>query len=336
MNDGQAVTYGENESPRIVVTDCDHDSMEPELAIARRHGIQLEVRQSATEDDVIAAAADADAILVQYAPITARVLDSLPRLRAIGRYGVGVDTVDVDAATARGVAVCNVPDYGTEDVSDHAIALTMALVRGVPLLDRQIRSGGYDYSAARPLHRTSVQTFGVLGMGRIGSATARKAKGIGFDVVGFDPLRQAGTLTEDGIRVLEMDEVLACSDILSLHVPLSQATHHLIDDSAIRRMKPGAQIVNTARGALIDTQALAAAVSAGRLSGAALDVFEQEPLPADSELRRHPNIVLTPHISWYSEESFGELKRRTIQNVIDVIEGRVPRNILNPERVASS
>lgn len=316
---------------RVVVTDCDHDSMEPELALAQAHGVQLVMAQCRTEEEVISAARDADALLVQYAPISARVLKALPRLRAIGRYGVGVDTVDTDAATMHGVAVCNVPDYGTEDVSDHAIALAMALTRAVPRLDRQIRAGTYDYAEGRPIHRTCEQVFGVMGLGLIGSATARKAKGIGFKVIGYDPLRQPGEITEHGVEVVTWAELLRRSDILSIHVPLTDQTHHLLGPESIARMKRGAKIVNTARGGIIETSALISAVTSGHLAGAALDVFEQEPVPSDSPVLDLPNIVVTPHISWYSEESYIELKSRTIQNVIDVLEGSSPRNIYNPE-----
>lgn len=315
----------------IVITDCDHDSIAAEQEVASERGMVLDRRQCTTEDEVIAAARDADAVLVQYAPITARVLDALPRLRAIGRYGVGVDTVDVDAATARSVAVCNVPDYGTEDVSDHAIALTMSVARAVTRLDRQIRAGGYDYAEARPLHRTSEMTFGVLGLGLIGTATARKASGIGFRVVGSDPVHAAGSVTAAGIEVVDFDTLIETVDVLSLHVPLTPKTEHIINAAVLRRMKRGAVVVNTARGGLIDSAALAAALESGHISGAGLDVFEREPIPTGSALIASPRTVLTPHIAWYSEESYGELKRRTIQNVADVLEGRIPRNIFNPE-----
>lgn len=316
---------------RIVITDCDHDSITFEEVVALEHGIILERRQCLTEDEVIEAARDADAILVQYAPISARVLQALPKLRAIGRYGVGVDTVDVDEATKQGVAVCNVPDYGTEDVSDHAIALAMAMVRSVPRLDRQIRAGGYNYAEVRPLHRTAGQVFGVLGLGLIGSATARKAQGIGFRTIGFDPLHAVGSVTAGGVEVVDLETLLGTADILSLHVPLNPATQHIISAKTLRSMKRGAKIVNTARGGLIDTEALVEAITSGHLSGAALDVFEREPLPVGSPLTALPNVVLTPHISWYSEESYGELKSRTIRNVVDVLVGTPPRNIINPE-----
>ena len=313
---------------RIVITDCDHDAIAEERRVAEAHGVDLELFQCRSEDEVIAAAADADAIVVQYAPITARVLDALPGLRAIGRYGVGVDTVDVAAATARGVAVCNVPDYGTEDVSDHAIALALSLVRGVTELDRRTRAGSYGLSEVKPLHRISALTFGVVGVGRIGTATARKAAALGFAVLGHDPRPEARV---DGVPLVEFHDLLREADVVSLHVPLDERTRHLIDEGALNRMKPGAVLVNTCRGGVVDTEALVRALRSGRVKAAALDVFEQEPLPTTSLLLQVPSVVVTPHTAWYSEESESELKRRTIENVVDYCAGRDPRDLLNPE-----
>ncbi|CAA9237442.1 MAG: D-3-phosphoglycerate dehydrogenase [uncultured Arthrobacter sp.] len=316
---------------KIVITDCDHDSIAIEEDLARSRGAGLTLATCRTEDDVIAAAAGADGILVQYAPITARVLDALPALRAIGRYGVGVDTVDVDAATARGVAVCNVPDYGTEDVSDHAIALALTLARGVTQLDRRMRAGEHSLAPVRPLHRTATRVFGIVGLGLIGSATARKARGIGYTVIGYEPRLTPGSVTPDGVEVVTFEELLARADVVSLHVPLNAGTHHLIDAGTLAAMKPGAVLVNTCRGGVVDTAAVVAALESGQLAGAGLDVFEQEPLPEGHPLLGLGNAVLTPHAAWYSEESYGELKSRTLENVLDVCSGTVPRNILNPK-----
>lgn len=313
---------------RVVITDCDHDAIAEERAVAVERKLDLELFQCRSEDDVIAAASDADAIVVQYAPITARVLDALPRLRAIGRYGVGVDTVDVAAATARGVAVCNVPDYGTEDVSDHAIALALSLVRGVTQLDRQTRDGAYRLSDVKPLHRISALTLGVVGVGRIGAATARKAAALGFTVLGHDP--RPGVTAAD-VPLVGFDQLLAQADVVSLHVPLDEHTKHLIDDDALARMTPGAMLVNTCRGGVVDTAALVRAIRSGHVKAAALDVFEEEPLPTTSELLQLPSVVVTPHTAWYSEESESELKRRAIENVVDYCAGHTPRDLLNPE-----
>ncbi|WP_432572677.1 C-terminal binding protein [Kineococcus sp. SYSU DK005] len=316
---------------RIVITDCDHDSVDVERAVARDAGADLVLARCRTEDDVVAAGADADALVVQYAPVTARVLDALPRVRVLSRYGVGVDTLDVPAATARGVAVCNVPDYGTEDVSDHAIALALTLARGTARLDRAVRAGTHSLEHVKPLHRVATRTFGVLGLGRIGAATARKAAGLGYAVVGADPRAEPGTTTAQGVRVLGTEEVVASSDVLSLHLPLTAGTHHLIGEDLLARARPGAVLVNTSRGGVVDTAALVRALRSGRLAGAGLDVFETEPLPRDSELLQLEQVVLTPHAAWYSEESYAELKRRTVRNAVDVLAGDPPPDVLNPE-----
>ena len=314
---------------RIVITDCDHDSIAIEQEVAAAAGVELVLAQCRTEDDVIAAAAGAEGIVVQYAPVTDRVLAALPGLKAIGRYGVGVDTLDVAAATTRGVAVCNVPDYGTEDVSDHAIALAVSLARGIVRLDRGVRRGQSSLLPVQPLHRMSTRVFGVVGLGLIGSATGRKAKGLGYEVIGFDPLEEEGTTTADGIAVVGFEELISRADVVSLHVPLNRHTRHLINADVLARMKRGAVLVNTCRGGVVDTAAVADALASGQLYGAGLDVFEEEPLPLDSPLIECENAVLTPHAAWYSEESYAELKRRTLENVVEVCAGRTPRNILN-------
>lgn len=321
---------------KIVITDCDHDSIAVEQGVAQEAGVELVLAQCKTEDDVIAAATDADGIVVQYAPITAKVLDALPKLKSIGRYGVGVDTLDVEAATARGVIISNVPDYGTEDVSDHAIALALTLGRGTARMDREVRAGQFSLESVKPLHRFNSRVFGVLGLGLIGAAAARKAKGLGYEVIGFDPAREVGSVTEEGIAVVSQAELLERSDVISLHVPLNKHTHHLVNDEFLAAAKDGAVLINTCRGGVVDTNAVVRALRSGKLYGAGLDVFEQEPLPQDAAILSEPNVVLTPHAAWYSEESYAELKSRAIGNVIDFCAGRTPRNILNPDALAAA
>ncbi|WP_271985909.1 C-terminal binding protein [Pseudoclavibacter terrae] len=324
-----------HQAPTVVITDCDHGSTDIERALAREAGYELVVAHCASEADVIAAARGATAILTQYAPVSAAVLSALPGLRAVGRYGVGVDTVDVDAATSRGVAVCNVPDYGTEDVSDHAIAHIVALLRGLPTLDKGLRRGVSDLGPAQPLHRFSATTLGLYGLGLIGEATARKARGLGLQTIGSDPRFSPGETTPDGTLVVTPEGLLEQSDILSLHLPLIPQTKHLIDDAAFARMKHGIKIVNTCRGGVMDTAALVRALGAGVVSAAGLDVFEEEPLPLTSELLGFEQVLLTPHAAWYSEESFSELKRRAMQNILDVCAGREVRNTVNAGALAT-
>jgi D-3-phosphoglycerate dehydrogenase len=296
---------------RITIVDSDNESFEEEQEVTSRLGIELTRAQATDEQQVIEAARGADAILVQYAPITAAVMDGLPGLR--------------------GIAVCNVPDYGVQEVSDHAIALTLSVVRGTAQLDRLVRAGEYGLVPVKPLRRISALRFGAVGLGRIGAATAVKARALGFTVVGSDPQLEVGSRTADGIEVVDFATVLATCDVISLHVPLIPSTRHLIGEEALARMTPGAVLVNTCRGGVVDTAAVARALQDGRLKGAGLDVFEEEPLPADSPLLDCPSAVLTPHASWYSEESFSELKRRVTEAVAAVARGERPRDILNPE-----
>lgn len=316
---------------RIVVVDCDHDAFEPEWRLAREHGIDFAVSLSADLDELVANARGADGILMQYFPITADVLDAVPGLRAIGRYGVGVDTIDVPAATERGIAVCNVPDYGSEAVSDHAIALALALARGIVRLDRAVRAGSADLAVVRPLHEVGTRTFGVVGLGAIGTMTARKAAGLGYRVLGADPRLPPGGVSATGVTVVGLDELLASADVVSLHVPLTDATRHLVSSRELALMRPGSVLVNTSRGEVVDTVALVHALRSGFIAGAGLDVFESEPLPVSHPLIELDSVILTPHAAWYTEESYERLKHRTLEHVIDVCAGRMPRSILNPE-----
>lgn len=317
--------------PRILITDYEFESISQEQAVADANGVELVRANCRTEDDVLEAAANVDGLIVQYAPITERVLKGLPRLKAVSRYGVGVDTIDVQAATECGVVVSNVPDYGVDDVSDHAIALALTLARGIPDLDRGVRSGENLLDSVKPLRRFTSQTFGVIGLGLIGAATAAKARALGFRALGYDPLHTPGTTTKEGIEVVTLDELLAASDVVSLHVPLNKHTHHLINARTLGQFKAGATIVNTCRGGVVDTEALVDALKNGRIRAAGLDVFEEEPLPLNSGLLGLDGVVLTPHTAWYTEESSDELKRRTAENVVDACLGRRPRNIVNPE-----
>lgn len=320
---------------RIVVTDCDHPLVDVEREVVTAAGGTLVLNQTLLADEVIAGAQGADGLIVQYAKITREVMAALPEVKVISRYGVGVDTVDIDAATELGVAVCNVPDYGTEAVSDHAIALILGVIRGLGILDRNNRRGVHDLGPALPIRQFSTQTVGVLGCGRIGSATARKAAALGFRVLVHDIRFADGEVPSQGWTVVSRDQLLADSDIITVHTPLDAATHHLIDFDAFAAMRRGAILVNTARGGVVDSDALVNALETGQLHGAGIDVLEEEPLAADHPLARFDNVILTPHAAFYTEESYIELKRRTAENAVDVVLGQRPRNILNPQVLAS-
>ncbi len=317
-------------SAPVVVTDCDHADIEPERAVLEPEGVGMRWERCRTADDVVRHGGGARVLVVQYAPITAEVLDALPDVRLVVRYGVGVDTVDVDAATERGVWVANVPDYGTEEVADHALALALALLRGVTVYDRGVRAGGWDYRAAAPLRRLSTLTFGVVGCGAIGRAAGARAAAFGMRVLGADVLD--GRPPDDGpLTRVGLDELLERSDVVSLHATLDEHSRDLIDERALAAMKPSAVLVNTARGGLVDTGALLAALDAGAVAGAALDVLDVEPAAPDvrEALARHPRVVLSPHAAWYSEESFVQLKTEVAREALRAVRGEPPRSPVN-------
>jgi D-3-phosphoglycerate dehydrogenase len=294
----------------------------------------MEVRfaQVLGEDEIIRAAQDADAIITQYARITAPILRAMYRCRIVSKYGVGVDPIDIATATAHGIIVANVPDYCMEEVSDHALALVLSLWRGIALYDRAIRGGTWNAQMKKPMIRLAGRVLGIVGVGRIGSLLARKAMGVGMTVIGCDPYLATWP---QGVRPVVMDELLHTADVVSLNLPLNARTHHLIDEGALRKMKPTALLVNTARGGVLDTDALCRVLTEGRIGGAALDVVESEPPPTPSPLYTLPNVILTPHAAWYSDDSVDDLKRRVAENALAALRGERPRTTVNPEVFAS-
>jgi C-terminal binding protein len=252
-----------------------------------------------------------------------------PRCRCVVRAGVGYNNVDVEAATRHGVLVCNVPDYGTEEVADHAIMLLLALTRRLVSSHQAIREGTWDYRAVLGAPRLRGKTFGVVGCGRIGTAAALRAKALGLDVVFFDPYLRQGMDKALGIRrVYALDELLEQSHFVSLHCYLNETTQHLMNRATIARMRPGAILINTARGPVIDESALLDALDSGQLAGAGLDVVEREPLD-NERLRRHPGVLLTPHTAFYSVEGYAELRTKTAQEIRRFLLGEPPRNPVN-------
>jgi D-3-phosphoglycerate dehydrogenase / 2-oxoglutarate reductase len=304
--------------PVVLITDCDHPDVQIERAVFTAAGLGVQLGHCRSEDDVLAVGHGAVALLVQYAPVTAGVLAGLPSCLVVGRYGAGLDTIDVAAARTRGVAVVSVPDYAVQEVSDHAIALILSLCRGIDGYARDVRSGRWDLRAQGQLHRLSTMRLGVLGLGRIGQAVARKAAVLGFDVVGCDIVPPGNSV----VPVVSMAELLATSDVVTLHVPLSAETFHLIDATRLALMRPTAVLVNTSRGGLIDQVALGRAIASGRLAGAALDVLEAEPPDPHDPLLADERVIITPHVAFYSEESLAELKRRAAEGIVAALAER--------------
>ena len=319
-------------APLALICGLDHADVAQEEAVFGAAGVRLGKVVARTEDDFLRHCTEADALLIQYGQVTRRVLQGLPRLRLLVRYGVGVDGIDLAAATERGIPVVNVPDYGTDEVANHAVALLLALARAITRLDRQTRAGRWNVFEVQPVHRLAGRTVGIVGCGRIGSRVARKLSGFDVRLLAHDPYLAA---FPDGVVPVGLDRLLAESDYVTLHCPLTAETRHLVDAAALARMKPGAVLINTARGGLVDTAALAEALAGGRLAGAGLDVTEREPLEPDSPLLRLEQAIVTPHAAWYSEEGRSDLKRRVAEETVRVLmRGEPPLHCVNPEVLA--
>jgi D-3-phosphoglycerate dehydrogenase len=310
--------------PIIAVTDSVFPSLDPAMKALARVDPEMRMSKSTGADDILAVARDADAILVTYAKLPAELLAQLTRCKAIGRFGLGVDNIDVPAAAARGIVVTYVPDYCMQEVSDHAMALILALARKVPLSNKLVQTGRWEMPAVAPLRRLEGQVLGLIGFGNIPRAVAPKAKAFGLKVVAYDPYASKEVFAAAGVESVSFDDLLARSDFISVHAPLMPATRGLVDAAAFSKMKKGALIVNTARGPLIDEAALVAALDSGHLGGAALDVVTTEPLAKDSPLIGRDNVVLTPHTAFYSVEALEELQTKCASDVARVLSGEKP------------
>jgi D-3-phosphoglycerate dehydrogenase len=314
---------------KVVIADSPSADHDVETAAFDASGLTLEPVWVGARDPqrVLEHAVDADALIMSWLPVTRAVIDQLTRCREIARSGIGVDMIDLDAATEHGILVCNTATYCLDEVSNHAMGLLLMLNRGLLLDVDALRSGGWFRSTSAPPRRLSGQRLGLVGLGNIGRLVAGKARGFGLDVVAYDPyLRERA---EDGIPLVDLDELLACADIVSVHCPLNASTHHLLGRRELSLMKPTAFLINTARGPIVDQAALFEALSEGRLAGAGLDVFETEPLPAGDPLRQLDNVILTPHSASWSVESSAECRRMAVERVVTVLRGGVPTDIVN-------
>jgi D-3-phosphoglycerate dehydrogenase len=291
-------------------------------------GAVFEWAAYSSPESVMKLAADADAVLVTYAKINADMIRQMKKVRIISRFGIGVDNVDLEASTEKGIVVTKVPDYCIDEVSDHAMALLLSAVRKIPMATDQVHSGTWKMPNVVPIHRLRGSVLGLVGFGRIPQLVAPKAKAFGMRVVAFDPYVPAEVFKNLGVEKVEFAELLKVSDYVSIHSPLTPDTKGLFNADAFRQMKKGSYVVNTARGPIVDEAALAAAIDAGHLAGAALDVMTNEP-PVNSPLIGKRNVLITPHTSFYSEESLVELQTKAAQEVANVLTGKAPRNPVN-------
>lgn len=306
-----------------------------ELEILSTYG-DVNVLNSINEDVIAEAARDADVIMVVYAKITRKIIENAVRLKGIVRYGIGIDNIDIKAATERNVMVVNVPDYGIKSVADHTMALILTLARKILAWDKYTRERKYSGRWTTPCMELigielADKTLGLIGFGKIGREVAKRAKAFDMKILVYDPYISKDIGIEWNIRLVELDELLKQSDFVSIHCPLTKETYHLINEDKLRIMKKTAYLINTARGPIVDEKSLYKALKERWIAGAALDVFEYEPLPHDSPLFELDNIIMTPHIAWFTEEALKRLEFTACEETIRILKGETPRNLVNRE-----
>jgi D-3-phosphoglycerate dehydrogenase len=319
----------------VAVADSVFPNLDPAREVLSSIGAELTLAADSSPEAVLKVASDADALLVTYAKINGDMIRRMKKCRIISRFGIGVDNVDLDAATAAGIVVTKVPDYCIDEVSDHAMALLLSAVRKIPMATEQVHSGTWKMPNVVPIHRLRGSVLGLVGFGRIPQLVAPKAQAFGLRVVAYDPFIPKDVFAKAGVEQVDFPQLLKISDYVSIHSPLTPQTRGLFNADAFRQMKKGAYLVNTARGPIIDEAALAAALDAGQIAGAALDVMTQEP-PVNSPLIGNRKAILTPHTSFYSEESLVELQTKASQEVVAVLSGKPPRNPVNPDVLQSA
>jgi D-3-phosphoglycerate dehydrogenase len=307
--------------PVIAVTDSVFPTLDPAKAALARLNPTYRMSKSVNADDIVAVAKDADAVLVTYAKLTREVLTQFTRCKAIGRFGLGVDNIDLPTAKEKGIAVNYVPDYCIREVSDHAMALLLSLIRKVPLSNKLVQSGRWEMPAVVPIRRIEGTVLGLIGFGHIPRLVAPKAQAFGIKVIAHDPFAKPEIFKAANVESVDLDTLFKTSDYVSVHAPLLPATRGMMNTSAFAKMKKGAYIVNTARGPLIDEPALIAALDSGQIGGAGLDVVAAEPLAKDSPLLGRDNVIISPHTAFYSIEALNELQTKCATDVARVLSG---------------
>jgi D-3-phosphoglycerate dehydrogenase / 2-oxoglutarate reductase len=313
---------------KVLVTDYAWNDLEIERQALAAVSASIVAAKTGEEDELIQLAVEADGIFTNWKPVTRKVIANAPKCRVIVRYGVGLDNIAVQYATELGIMVANIPHYCIEEVSDHALALLLALARKVAFYDRSIKAGIYDLKSGTPMYRVRGKTLGLVGFGSIGRLLGLKAQALGMNVIVYNRGTRAA---EEQVHRVSFEELLRTSDYISLHVPLTPQTRHLFDRETFEKMKPGAFLINTARGDVIDAEALLKALDDGLLAGAALDVLSKEPPDPADPLLLHPKTIITPHAAFNSEESLQDLRHTAASEMLAVLSGRLPQNLVNPE-----
>ncbi|MCL5779906.1 MAG: C-terminal binding protein [Firmicutes bacterium] len=315
--------------PKVYVTDYEFPNLKFEEDVLLPIGAELIGVQCKTEEDIIEKCKDAVGLINQYAPISRKVMESLPNLKVVARYGVGVNTIDLPAATDLGICAANVPDYCMDEVSDLAMALILACARKVVLMNNEVKKGNWDYKVSIPIYRIRGKNLGLISFGRIAQTLAGKARAFGMNLLVFDPYVPETVAKQYDAKLVNLEELLKESDFISVHAPLTAETEHLISEKELQMMKKSAFIVNTGRGPVIDEKALIKALQEGWIAGAGLDVIEVEPPTADNPLLKMDNVVINPHAAWYSIEAEAELRTKTARGVAEVLQGYFPKYLVN-------
>jgi|MudIll2142460700_1097286.scaffolds.fasta_scaffold221919_1 D-3-phosphoglycerate dehydrogenase len=313
----------------VAVTDSPFPNLDPATQVLSELNAELKLAKGTTPEDILAIAREADGLLVTYAKVTAQMIEQLKRCKVIARFGIGVDSVDIDAATRAGIIVTNVPEYCEDEVSDHAMALLLSLIRKIPFANKQTHAGVWSMPAVVPIHRLRGSVLGLAGFGKIPRLVAVKAQAFGLQVQTYDPYVSSEAAAKLGVKLVSLPELLKTSDYISIHAPLTPETDRMFNADAFRQMKRSALLVNTARGPLVDVEALVDALDNKLIAGAALDVLPQEPPPSNFRLLGRDDVILTPHTSFYSEESLVELQTKAAQQVALVLSGKEPRYPIN-------
>lgn len=314
---------------KIVITDYEYESIAAERGIIEAAGHTLCDYQCRQPEKLIPLVRDADAVITQYADMNAEVISAMEKCRVIVRYGIGFNNVDVDAAAQKGIYVCNVPDYGVEEVSDHAVMLILALAKKLPVYMQAVKKGDWGYTSVVPLQRFCTSTVGLIGFGRIPQLVARKLSGWGVRMLAYDPWGSLEAAQKLNVTLTDLDTIYAQADYISVHCPLTKETQGMIDMAAMQRMKPTTCLINTARGGVICEKDLLLALEQGIIAGAGLDVFEQEPLAPEHELLRLDQVLVTPHSAWYSETAIASLKEKVAEEAVRVLNGEQPLHCVN-------
>jgi len=316
---------------KVVITDHRFQSVEIQEKVLSEIGAELVVGQAKTEEEIIEIARDADGILVARSTITAKIIHALERCKVMVRYGVGVDNIDIPAATQKGIMVSNVLDYCVEEVADHALALVLSLARKVVFSARRVQAGEWNITNLKPIKRLSGQTTGIVGYGRIGRLLARKASAVGFRVIAYDPFVGKIGSEEGGIPFVSLETILKEADFISLHTPLTEDTANMIGEKQLNMMKDNACLINVSRGALIDEAALVKALEENRIAGAGLDVLVEETADPNHPLQNMEQVIVTSHTAFYSEEAIQDLQKKAAQKVAAALSGQIPDPLVNPE-----